>query len=110
MTPKYVEKRRAHYAANKPVIVDKAREYRMRTLYGIEVADYDVMLKAQGGRCAVCHRTTTKRGYRFAVDHDHKTGRVRGLLCCDCNRQIVSVMDKYPGALQRLCEYLKEPR
>jgi len=52
--------------------------------YGITSVEYDAMLARQGGVCAVCGTAQTDR--RLAVDHDHVTGRVRGLLCNACNR------------------------
>lgn len=62
------------------------RERRWRYSLGIELteADYDRMLKQQKGRCAICRRPPRTR--RLDVDHDHKTGRIRGLLCSNCNR------------------------
>lgn len=60
---------------------------------GLGVTDelYAALLAAQGGHCALCAATSPKRlkkdgtAYRFHVDHDHTTGRVRGLLCFRCN-------------------------
>jgi hypothetical protein len=62
------------------------RKSHYKTSYGITVADFDRMLAAQGGRCAVCGSDKPGgRWARFAVDHCHKTGKVRGLLCTHCN-------------------------
>ncbi len=68
------------YAANP----DSGRCSRYRRLYGITVADYDRMFDEQGGVCLIC-QTPCRSGMRLAVDHDHKTGVVRGLLCYGCN-------------------------
>ena len=60
---------------------------RDRTLvrrYGITVEEYDALFDAQQGKCALCGGDSNGRG-RLAVDHDHATGRVRGLLCFTCN-------------------------
>ena len=57
-------------------------------LYGITVADYDRMLSEQDGKCGICKRDTPSTNPRFqffAVDHCHKSGKVRGLLCQKCN-------------------------
>ena len=59
--------------------------------HGIKPGEYDVMLEEQEGCCAICGRPETKRQGRggrlmsLAVDHDHETGVVRGLLCATCN-------------------------
>lgn len=57
---------------------------------GINEEQYQVLLEKQGGKCGICHGSQTKRKtgllMNFAVDHDHLTGEIRGLLCQDCNR------------------------
>jgi len=61
-----------------------AREDHLQRTFGITVADYEGMLEAQGGGCAICGRPP-RRGSSLHVDHDHVTGQVRGLLCFKCN-------------------------
>ena len=62
--------------------------------YGLTVDQYDEMLTAQGGVCAICNlpethvSSFTKKIRRLSIDHDHKTGKIRGLLCSSCNRAI----------------------
>ena len=53
---------------------------------GVTVEDYDRLLAAQGGGCAICGNPPKTR--RLDVDHDHRTGKVRGLLCHRCNRAL----------------------
>lgn len=53
--------------------------------YGITAEHYAEMLKAQKGRCAICQSADTGPKRRMCVDHDHKTKKVRGLLCSNCN-------------------------
>jgi hypothetical protein len=53
---------------------------------GVSDADYEALLAAQGGGCAICGNPPKTR--RLHVDHDHKTGKVRGLLCHRCNRAL----------------------
>jgi hypothetical protein len=55
--------------------------------FGLRVGDYDLMLAAQGGACAIC-RAGCPTGRRLAVDHDHASGRVRALLCFPCNARV----------------------
>ncbi len=72
----------AAYRAANP---EKMRDNSLRK-FGITSADYDDLLDSQDGRCAICRCTACTSGKRFAVDHDHATGVVRGLLCMHCNR------------------------
>lgn len=57
--------------------------------YGITLKDYDELLQKQNGKCAICQQIEIKKNQHglvsLAVDHDHKTGKVRGLLCSKCN-------------------------
>jgi hypothetical protein len=60
---------------------------------GLTEADYDNLVKIQNGLCAICKKPETSSNQhvlqkRLAVDHCHKTGKVRGLLCSKCNRGI----------------------
>lgn len=68
----------------KPCLATKERDYRLRKRYGIGSADYDALLTAQGGVCILC-RYRPEDGEVLSVDHDHATGRVRGILCQPCN-------------------------
>lgn len=63
---------------------DVERTRRLRNRFGITPERYDEMLAAQGGACAICGEGCAS-GRRLAVDHDHATGEVRGLLCMKCN-------------------------
>lgn len=63
---------------------DKVRDYKYQVLYGITEAQYQKMFAMQFGVCAICNRPPKVR--RLAVDHDHKTNRVRCLVCWQCNQ------------------------
>src|SRR5690348_16969673 len=80
----------------------KRRKPRRARELGVSPADYDRMLEAQGGKCAIagCNRTPKTR--RFHVDHDHATGQVRGLLCHWHNR----IMPKNAAEAYHLFTYL----
>lgn len=62
----------------------RARNYRLKKLYGISAEDYDRLLVEQGDRCALCAASTDEAD-ALVVDHEHASGRVRGLLCQPCN-------------------------
>lgn len=83
------------------------RDGRLRRRYGLQVGDYEAMLAAQDGHCALCPRGPGDRW--LAVDHCHETGRVRGLLCAPCNRAI-AVLGDGPAGLQRALEYVSARR
>lgn len=80
----------------------------VESTYGLQPGEYDVLYEAQGGRCAICRRATG-RTKRLAVDHDHRTGLVRGLLCNGiCNKMLGSMRDE-PEAFERAAQYLRNP-
>jgi Recombination endonuclease VII len=79
-------------------------------VYGITPDDYRALFIAQGGRCYICQRKTHSK--RLAVDHDHVTGAVRGLLCADnergCNHAILGNIRDLAMA-KRIVAYLEDP-
>ena len=77
-------------------------------VYGITGEQYWALHEAQGGRCYICQRASGKTR-RLAVDHDHASGYVRGLLCKPCNRDVIGHLRDSPAALRRGAEYLENP-
>jgi Recombination endonuclease VII len=77
------------------------REYHLRRRYGIGQEEVDRMIAEQDGQCAGCGRMNPEH-----VDHDHATGKVRGLLCFNCNQALGNVRDD-PAVLIRLVTYLR---
>ncbi len=75
-------------------------------VYGITLADYDIIFEFQGGRCGVCHREPKPKEV-FHIDHEHG-GHVRGLLCPYCNTRLVGRLKSHERA-QQLADYLKNP-
>lgn len=63
-----------------------SRNWNLQRRYGISAKQYDELLTAQGGACAICRKPPKVR--MLPVDHDHVTGRVRGLLCVSCNSKV----------------------
>lgn len=83
-------------------------QYVERT-YGISSEEYKALYASQGGRCAICRRATGA-ARRLAVDHNHKTGEVRGLLCKPCNRYGLGMFARDdPEVFDRAADYLRNP-
>jgi hypothetical protein len=84
---------------------DKRRSAQLFRKYGISLDDYELMLKSQNGGCKICTRRPGNRPLH--VDHNHETGRVRGLLCHQCNWYLGTLEEDYSTVL-RLISYLHE--
>lgn len=80
-------------------------EKRIMNTYGISLKSYDKMLKEQGGGCKICGTKIPNCKGRFCVDHDHKTGKIRGLLCTKCNTGLGMFVDN-PKILAAAITYL----
>ena len=74
--------------------------------YGLTGEEYRAMSEAQGGVCLFCLRPPKPPRNNLDVDHDHVTGKVRGLLCSGCNRMLGRVSDN-PEILRRALAYLE---
>lgn len=100
---------RAVYASRTPEEKERwakrARGYHLENNYGLTAAAFDAMLTGQSGRCAIC-RTEEPGGRGWHVDHDHRTGNVRGLLCHGCNTGLGMFRDR-PDALLAAVAYLE---
>lgn len=84
----------------------KQKSYWLRNKYGIDISDYERMLKDQNNSCAIC-KTTVPTGYNWHVDHCHETGSVRSLLCSRCN-QAIGLVDESLEILESMKRYLIE--
>ncbi|MDF3280889.1 endonuclease VII domain-containing protein [Gordonia sp. N1V] len=80
-------------------------ENRATKVYGLLPGEYERLYLAQGGRCYACRRATGKTR-RLSVDHDHRTGEVRGLLCRPCNTLLGRARDAVEF-FQRFIDYLQ---
>lgn len=74
--------------------------------YGITPEEYYSLLKKQGNKCAICGKKSSKEGKRFAVDHNHKTGFIRGLLCNYCNTRLMKYLRDNKNRAMGLACYL----
>jgi hypothetical protein len=78
------------------------RHYHLMQKYGIGADEVDELIQRQGGLCAVCGEREAKQ-----VDHDHKTGAVRGIVCLLCNAAMGAFHDD-PDLIRRAIDYVKE--
>jgi len=90
---------------------DRVRGYKTKRLYGIGLVEYQQMFAAQKGLCAICQTPgdSSFKKRTLGVDHDHKTGVVRGLLCDLCNKGIGQFLDR-PDFLRSAAAYLSQGR
>jgi hypothetical protein len=90
---------------------EKTRNTQLKSKYGITLEQYQLMFKEQNGVCAICGQPEVAIDKRtniiklLAVDHDHQTGKVRGLLCQKCNHGIGNFNDNQVN-LQLAIQYL----
>lgn len=90
-------------ASHKEKVKKWVTEASMKTLYGINQAQYDAMFINQKGVCAICKRPDKRR---LSVDHDHETKKVRALLCGKCNRGLGFFEDSH-FLLTKASQYLR---
>jgi hypothetical protein len=84
----------------------RARDYHLGKKYGITQAEYEAMLGAQGGVCAICGRPP-REDISLHVDHDHESGAIRGLTCFRCNNALGDFNDD-PALLRSALAYLDD--
>lgn len=102
-----LQKARREKPGNREYLLPIQRTSHLKTRYGITDADYLRMLHEQGGRCAICHSDKPGNGKSelFDVDHCHTTGKVRGLLCRNCN-VTAGVLEKKADLIKLIQAYL----
>jgi hypothetical protein len=106
----YYRKYRQKYPED---VRERQRAAKLWLNYGITLADYEVLYRAQGGVCKICGSgphggPEWARKQWLSVDHRHSTGSIRGLLCDDCNIGIGKFHDA-PGLLEAAAAYLRTP-
>jgi len=101
------------FAQNKEKLKVYRRAADLKKNYGVSLDQYNDMLVFQNALCAICHKPETqvhhKTGfpYSLAVDHCHKTNKVRELLCSNCNRTLGMVNDNIE-LMQKMIEYVQK--
>lgn len=79
----------------------------LKRKYGITEEQYNELLLEQAGKCAICLKKPRTRA--LAVDHDHKTNEIRGLLCSRCNHGLLGNAHDSIEMLKRALDYLENP-
>jgi hypothetical protein len=87
---RYQARQREYLESGKKAIAN--RNSHLKRKYGLTLEQYDAMLAAQGGVCAICHQPRPEER-TLHVDHDHATGAIRGLLCFTCNNALGDFRD-----------------
>ena len=91
---------------NTPYDVRLAKNNQLKNTYKISIEEYEQKLKEQNYSCAICNRHRDEFKRNLSVDHDHKTEKVRSLLCIICNSNVAIVEDK----LEMIQKYLNKHR
>ena len=89
---------------NSPELKASNHARQIKVQYGISIEQYNEMLKRQNGVCKICKSENNRR---LCVDHCHKTGRIRGLLCDNCNKAM-GILGDDPVRLRLCAKYLEE--
>lgn len=113
----HVEHERRHRTDNKDSVKSNKQKYitnnpksiknsALKFSYGITIEQYQVMLKSQQESCAICNINQSELTKALCVDHCHKTGKIRALLCRQCNSALGFIKENIEAA-QKLVEYIK---
>ena len=97
----------ANIRRQKSYTPEKYKEYAFKKKYGITKEDYNIMFNEQNGCCKICSKHQSELSATLAVDHNHLTGDVRGLLCGSCNRGIGLLQDDV-GLLKAAIKYIED--
>lgn len=89
-----------------PAVKRAERSAYLQRKYGVSIEEYEAMLARQGGGCGICGKAPSSR-ISLHVDHDHGTGRIRGLLCFVCNSSLGELDD--PELLRAALRYVEPP-
>jgi hypothetical protein len=82
-------KGKEYYKKNKETI----RKQNLLKLYNFSIEQYDIMFEEQKGCCKICGKHQSELNQKLSIDHCHKTGKVRGLLCKHCNHGLGKFKD-----------------
>lgn len=102
------EKKTKYYTKSKELnfrTKERNKHYALQSLYGITLKQYNEMFEVQNGCCAICGKHQNEFKKALYVDHNHKTGMIRGLLCGKCNTTL-GYIEKDIDLIQKIKNYL----
>ncbi|WP_280429117.1 endonuclease VII domain-containing protein [Nocardia brasiliensis] len=99
----------SHRRARRTARRDYSWERHIKATYGLTPQEYWALYDAQEGKCYICGRPRARDRKKLSVDHCHKTGRIRGLLDQQCNRDVLGHLRDDISAFERGKEYLINP-
>lgn len=96
------------FQCRRRIALTTGKEWWLKNKYGITLEEFEILLAHQGEVCAIClEKDNDKRYLKLCVDHNHKTGKIRGLLCQNCNRALGSFKESI-NVLEKAIAYLKK--
>lgn len=99
------DNRKAYYSSVTGIV--SSRRAHLKRMYGITLEEYNALLKKQDHKCAICKGyESSYRNEVLSVDHNHDTGKIRGLLCNTCNRGLGLFKDNEENLINAI-NYLK---
>lgn len=98
------EIRRKSYLKHKEKYKQAMREYSLKRKFSLSIEEYTKLLEKQKGVCAICDKECSRA---LAVDHCHTSGKIRGLLCNNCNRGLGHLKDSV-SILRKAINYLEK--
>ena len=104
---RYKDWSRKHYQINKEKIKERTFWNKVKRFYGLTKEQYEQMIVDQNNQCAICSLDFSNLKRKPDVDHCHKTGKVRALLCWNCNGGLGQYNDD-PTLFRKAAEYLEK--
>ena len=101
---KYLAQKKRYYEKHKDQWVNQ--KHKIERKYGITEEQYKIMVIQQNNKCLICGKSSNNQIRRLAIDHCHTTGKIRGLLCDNCNLGLGAFQDN-PEILQSAIKYLE---
>ena len=102
-----MEKVKIPHSGKKVQTSSKSREKYLLRTYGISLSQYNKILKNQKDCCGVCGKHKSEETRNLAVDHNHMTREIRGILCFKCNHFVIG-RHRDPELLQKASDYLRK--